>query len=159
MCTVVNSCGCNQPAPVAPTVVAGILWGAVKLAWRWLSGAPMRGRRTTGATFLHGAPPPGPVSWRHPRWACWPGWHRAILRCAVTALAVTAWQWPLATAVTVALAMLAITAAAVTVRRRTRARTRPIRVGTLAGERRRAVDAGPQLRVDFGQPAREEARR
>ena len=155
MCTVVNTCGCHQAAPVGPMVIAGLLWRAAKLAARWLSGAPLRGHRTTDATFLHAAHPPGPVSWRHPRWACWPGWQRATVRWVLTALAVTAWLWPIATTAVVALAVVATAAAAVvTHRRRAHRRTQPVRVQALSTGQRPAVQAGPQLQVNLGQPHR-----
>jgi len=72
----------------------------------------------------------------------------------LTALAVTAWLWPIATTVVVALAVAATAAAAVTHRRRAQRRTQPARVQALSTGQRPAVQAGPQLPVNLGQPHR-----
>lgn len=132
MCTV-TKCGCSGSdssgvlAAIAAAVVGfvvGLYWlaryvvgpaliVASVLTWRWLSGAPMTGRRTTDATFRRGAVPPVLPPRRFGvriHWSYWPGYQRAIVRCVLTALVIAGWLYPVATAATVT-----ATAAAVTV--------------------------------------------
>lgn len=139
MC-VVTQCGCGKSSSGGSSTLgalaAGLVWllqhvvapvvaVAAVLAWRWLSGAAMTGKPRP-ATWLRGAVPPARPARRFvPRihWAYWPGWQRAIVRWAFTALVVAGWLYPLATALTVAAAVAA--AATVRYRRAIRRAFRP----------------------------------
>lgn len=117
--------------------------------WRWLSGARMVGGGYAPARFRNAAAPPvrGPGRFGLPRvnWAWWPGWQRAVVRWAATAVAVAGVVWPLATAAVLGVLVAGTVGAAVLVRRRVWVGASPRRVKLLSGVpvRPRAVGAVP----------------
>lgn len=124
---------------VAPALVV-----AVVLAWRWLSGRPMSGR--AGTSWLRGGPAPGRVTWRTPRWACWPGWCRAVVRWTATAVTAGLAMCP---AATVAVVSVAVAAGSVFVWWRRRPTSAPSPAGPTEQVRQpvAALPAAPRVTV------------
>jgi len=88
---------------LARTVFGPVLLVAGVLAWRWLSGANLSGR-PRAAAFLRGsswAASPLRLDVLGLVWMHWPGYRRAVVRWALTAVVIGGCVYPLATAVVV----------------------------------------------------------